>query len=51
MVSADGERTMFTDRGANSRLRIGDLPVSLLPNLDEAAVLVGQADPVTMTAA
>ena len=26
MVSPDGERTMFTDRGANLRLRRADLP-------------------------
>lgn len=30
MVSPDGERTMFTDRGANLRLRESDVPVSLL---------------------
>ncbi|HLJ98642.1 MAG TPA: sugar kinase, partial [Streptosporangiaceae bacterium] len=36
MVSPDGERTMFTDRGANLRLRASDVPVSLL---DGAAVL------------
>jgi sugar/nucleoside kinase (ribokinase family) len=36
MVSADGERTMFTDRGANLRLRRSDLPADLL---DDAAVL------------
>ncbi len=36
MVSPDGERTMFTDRGANLRLRRSDLPVDLL---DDAAVL------------
>ena len=115
MVAPDGERTMFTDRGANRRLRKEDLPASLLddadvlhltgysfceppllevalwllgqarsrglaltvdpgsaaflarmepgaflrwthgaavcfPNRDEAAVLVGEADPVTMAA-
>jgi sugar/nucleoside kinase (ribokinase family) len=113
MVAPDGERTMFTDRAANTRLRQDDLPARLLddadvlhltgytfceppllevalwlldqararglavtvdpgsaaflarlepgaflrwtggaavcfPNRDEAAVLVGQADPVTM---
>jgi sugar/nucleoside kinase (ribokinase family) len=36
MVSADGERTMFTDRGANLRLRRSDLPLDLL---DGATVL------------
>jgi sugar/nucleoside kinase (ribokinase family) len=36
MVSPDGERTMFTDRGANLRLRRSDLPAGLL---DGAAVL------------
>ena len=36
MVSPDGERTMFTDRGANLRLRRGDLAARLL---DGAAVL------------
>ena len=36
MVSPDGERTMFTDRGANLRLRRSDLPPDLL---DDAAVL------------
>jgi sugar/nucleoside kinase (ribokinase family) len=36
MVSPDGERTMFTDRGANLRLRRSDLPAALL---DGAAVL------------
>jgi sugar/nucleoside kinase (ribokinase family) len=36
MVAPDGERTMFTDRGANLRLRRSDLPASLL---DGAAVL------------
>jgi sugar/nucleoside kinase (ribokinase family) len=36
MVAADGERTMFTDRGANLRLRRSDLPPGLL---DGAAVL------------
>ena len=36
MVAQDGERTMFTDRGANLRLRRSDLPASLL---DGAAVL------------
>jgi sugar/nucleoside kinase (ribokinase family) len=115
MVGRDGERTMFTDRGANLRLRRSDVPAGLLdgaaalhltgytfceppllevalwlldearsrelavtidpgsaaflarmepaaflrwtegasvcfPNRDEAAVLVGGADPVTMAA-
>ena len=36
MVAPDGERTMFTDRGANLRLRRADLPARLL---DGAAVL------------
>ena len=36
MVAPDGERTMFTDRGANRRLQEDDLPDSLL---DEAQVL------------
>jgi sugar/nucleoside kinase (ribokinase family) len=36
MVAPDGERTMFTDRGANLRLRASDLPAGLL---DDAAVL------------
>jgi sugar/nucleoside kinase (ribokinase family) len=36
MVSRDGERTMFTDRGANLRLRRADVPASLL---DGAAAL------------
>jgi sugar/nucleoside kinase (ribokinase family) len=36
MVSPDGERTMFTDRGANLRLRSSDLPPELL---DGAAML------------
>jgi sugar/nucleoside kinase (ribokinase family) len=36
MVEQDGERTMFTDRGANLRLRRSDLPAGLL---DGAAVL------------
>jgi len=36
MVAPDGERTMFTDRGANLRLRRSDLPVGLL---DGAAAL------------
>ena len=30
MVAPDGERTMFTDRGANLRLRRSDVPVALL---------------------
>jgi sugar/nucleoside kinase (ribokinase family) len=36
MVAGDGERTMFTDRGANLRLQRSDLPARLL---DDAAVL------------
>ena len=36
MVARDGERTMFTDRGANLRLQRSDLPARLL---DDAAVL------------
>jgi sugar/nucleoside kinase (ribokinase family) len=36
MVSPDGERTMFTDRGANLRLRASDVPAGLL---DGASVL------------
>jgi sugar/nucleoside kinase (ribokinase family) len=36
MVAPDGERNMFTDRGANLRLQRTDLPASLL---DDAAVL------------
>jgi sugar/nucleoside kinase (ribokinase family) len=36
MVSPDGERTMFTDRGANLRLRRSDLPPDLL---DDATAL------------
>jgi sugar/nucleoside kinase (ribokinase family) len=36
MVAPDGERTMFTDRGANLRLRETDLPPDLL---DDAAAL------------
>ncbi len=36
MVSPDGERTMFTDRGANLRLRRSDIPARAL---DQAAVL------------
>ncbi len=115
MIAPDGERTMFTDRGANQKLNKADLPADLLddadvlhltgytfceppllevarwllgqarsrglavtvdpgsaaflarlepgaflrwtdgaavcfPNRDEAAVLVGEADPVTMAA-
>jgi sugar/nucleoside kinase (ribokinase family) len=34
MVSPDGERTMFTDRGANLRLRRGDLAARLLDGAD-----------------
>ena len=36
MVAPDGERTMFTDRGANLRLRRADVPAGLL---DGAAAL------------
>jgi sugar/nucleoside kinase (ribokinase family) len=36
MVAPDGERTMFTDRGANHRLQKTDIPAALL---DEADVL------------
>ena len=36
MVAPDGERTMFTDRGANLRLRCSDLPAGVF---DDAAVL------------
>ena len=36
MVSPDGERTMFTDRGANLRLRRSDIPATAL---EQAAVL------------
>jgi sugar/nucleoside kinase (ribokinase family) len=36
MVSPDGERTMFTDRGANVQLRRADLPADLL---DDATLL------------
>jgi sugar/nucleoside kinase (ribokinase family) len=32
MVAPDGERSMFTDRAANLRLRRSDLPVGLLDN-------------------
>ena len=34
MVAPDGERTMFTDRAANQRLRIQDLPARLLDDAD-----------------
>ena len=34
MVAPDGGRTMFTDRGANHRLRPEDLPASLLDDAD-----------------
>ena len=34
MVAPDGERTMFTDRAANTRLRQDDLPASLLDDAD-----------------
>jgi len=59
MVEPDGERTMFTDRGANLRLRRADVPTRLLdgaaalhltgytfcepPLLDVALWLLGQA--------
>jgi len=32
LVSPDGERSMFTDRGANRRLEVTDLPTRLLEN-------------------
>jgi sugar/nucleoside kinase (ribokinase family) len=34
MVAPDGERTMFTDRAANHRLQIQDLPAHLLDDAD-----------------
>ncbi len=34
MVAPDGERTMFTDRGANHNLQKEDLPASLLDDAD-----------------
>ena len=34
MVAPDGERTMFTDRAANTRLRTDDLPARLLDDAD-----------------
>ena len=34
MVAPDGERTMFTDRGANQRLQKEDVPASLLDDAD-----------------
>jgi len=34
MVAPDGERTMFTDRAANTRLRRDDIPASLLDDAD-----------------
>ena len=34
MVAPDGERTMFTDRGANRRLQQEDFPASLLDDAD-----------------
>jgi sugar/nucleoside kinase (ribokinase family) len=34
MVAPDGERTMFTDRAANQRLQIEDLPPGLLDDAD-----------------
>ena len=34
MVAPDGERTMFTDRGANHNLSVQDLPASLLDDAD-----------------
>jgi sugar/nucleoside kinase (ribokinase family) len=36
LVGADGERTMITDRGANLRLAVSDVPLSLL---DDVALL------------
>ena len=36
LVSADGERSMFTDRGANASLSVGDLPAGVL---DDACLL------------
>jgi len=34
MLDADGNRTMYTDRGANTRLTAADLPASLLDDVD-----------------
>jgi len=34
MVGPDGERTMFTDRGANLRLSVADMPSSLLDDVN-----------------
>lgn len=34
LVATDGERTMYTDRGANLALRIQDLPDALLADVD-----------------
>lgn len=34
MIAPDGERSFFTDRGANDRLCRADLPVSLLDDID-----------------
>jgi sugar/nucleoside kinase (ribokinase family) len=34
MIAPDGERTMFTDRGANRKLQKEDLPASLLDDAD-----------------
>jgi sugar/nucleoside kinase (ribokinase family) len=34
MVGPDGERTMFTDRGANHRLHKSDIPAALLDDAD-----------------
>ena len=34
MVAPDGERTMFTDRAANTKLRRDDIPASLLDDAD-----------------
>jgi sugar/nucleoside kinase (ribokinase family) len=33
LLDDDGSRTMFTDRGANARLGVADLPASLLDNV------------------
>jgi len=34
MLDADGSRTMYTDRGANLRLTTGDVPLTLLDDVD-----------------
>jgi sugar/nucleoside kinase (ribokinase family) len=34
MLDADGNRTMYTDRGANQRLTTADVPLSLLDDVD-----------------